>query len=177
MIDLKKLQDATEKAMKGDSTDLALYLAGVFESKVNESDDIKSASKLIAMLKKRWAGKDMEKYFIEKNQEWMKQLEKDLKDNKEFQAFKQNKNIKENKLRSIINTIIREELNEGYGMSLEDAKAEAKRISKEEGVIQHVEETEEGSGKYRVSDWYDSDLTVVSYEEGKEKENIRYYKR
>jgi len=80
------------------------------QPEVNEPDDIKSADKLFAILKKRWDGKDMEKYFIEKNQEWMKQLEKDLKDNKEFQAFKQNKNIKENKLRSIINTIIREEL-------------------------------------------------------------------
>jgi hypothetical protein len=61
---------------------------------------------------------------------------------------------------------VKESLNEGYGMSLEDAKAEAKRISREEGVVQHVEETEEGSGKYKVSDWYDSDLTVASYEDG-----------
>lgn len=57
-------------------------------------------------------------------------------------------------------------LNEGYGMSLKDAKEEAKRISKEEGVVQHVEETEERSEKYRVSDWYDSDLTVTSYKDG-----------
>lgn len=56
---------------------------------------------------------------------------------------------------------------EAYGMSLEDAKAEALKTSKEEGVVQHVEETEEGSGKYRVSDFYDSDLTVVSYENGR----------
>lgn len=60
------------------------------------------------------------------------------------------------------------ELNEGYGMSLADAKAEAERVSEEEGVVQHVEETEKGSGKYRVSDWYDSDLTVASYENGEE---------
>jgi hypothetical protein len=60
-------------------------------------------------------------------------------------------------------------LKEGYGgMSLKDAKEEAKRISKEEGVIQHVERTEEGSNKYRVSDWYDSDLTVASYNKGYE---------
>jgi HD superfamily phosphohydrolase len=60
-------------------------------------------------------------------------------------------------------------LKEGYGgMSLKDAKEEAKRISKEEGVVQHVERTEEGSNKYRVSDWYDSDLTVASYNKGYE---------
>ena len=60
-------------------------------------------------------------------------------------------------------------LKEGYGgMSLKDAKEEAKRISKEEGVVQHVERTEKGSNKYRVSDWYDSDLTVTSYNKGYE---------
>jgi hypothetical protein len=55
-------------------------------------------------------------------------------------------------------------INEGYGMSLEDAKAEAQRIATEENVVQHVEETREGSGEYRVSDWYDSDLTVATYD-------------
>lgn len=67
--------------------------------------------------------------------------------------------------------VSKNKMNEGYGMSLEDAKAEAQRVSDEEGVVQHVEETEEGSGKYRVSDWYDSDLTVASYEHGNLKEN------
>ena len=55
-------------------------------------------------------------------------------------------------------------INEGYGMSLEDAKAEAQRIATEEGVVQHVEETRKGSGEYRISDWYDSDLTVATYD-------------
>ena len=76
--------------------------------------------------------------------------------------------LKESKLRSLVRNLIKEELNEGYGMSLEDAKAEAQRISQEEGVVQHVEETSEGSGEYRVSDWYDSDLTVASYQNGME---------
>lgn len=62
--------------------------------------------------------------------------------------------------------VSKNKMNEGYGMSLEDAKAEAKFISDEEGVVQHVEETEEGSGMYRVSDFYNSDLTVASYENG-----------
>lgn len=64
--------------------------------------------------------------------------------------------------------VVKVSLKEGYGMSLKDAKEEAQRISKEEGVVQHVEETEEGSGEYRVSDWYDSDLTVASYQNGME---------
>ena len=38
-LDLDKLKDATEKAMKGDSTDLTLFLAGVFEGKEVESPE------------------------------------------------------------------------------------------------------------------------------------------
>jgi hypothetical protein len=64
------------------------------------------------------------------------------------------------------------QVNEDYErttyLSLEDAKFEAQQISDEEGVVQHVEETSEGSGEYRVSDFYDSDLTVASYENGME---------
>ena len=67
-----------------------------------------------------------------------------------------------------INILHTNAINEGYGMSLEDAKAEAQRISQEEGVVQHVEETSEGSEEYRVSDWYDSDLTVATYIRGME---------
>ena len=60
-------------------------------------------------------------------------------------------------------------LKEGYGgMSLKDAEEEAQRISEKEGVVQHVERTEKGSNKYRVSDWYDRDLTVKSYNKGYE---------
>ena len=67
-----------------------------------------------------------------------------------------------------INILHTNAINEGYGMSLEDAKAEAQHISQEEGVVQHVEKTSEGSEEYRVSDWYDSDLTVATYIRGME---------
>jgi hypothetical protein len=86
-------------------------------------------------------------------------------------------NLKEQKLRSIINSIIREELkNESYdyetqadlrGManeeSLEQAIQLAKAISRK-GVVQHVNQREDGS--YEVSDWYDSDTTAFSFENG-----------
>jgi hypothetical protein len=39
-LDLDKLKDATEKAMKGDSTDLTLFLAGVFEGKEVEEPSL-----------------------------------------------------------------------------------------------------------------------------------------
>jgi len=41
-------------------------------------------------------------------------------------------------------------------------------MSSEEGYVQHVNKTENG---YEVSDWYDSDTTVVSYENGEEINN------
>jgi len=55
-------------------------------------------------------------------------------------------------------------INEEYGMSLEDAKAEAQRESEEDGVSVHVNSV--GKGKYQVSYWFDSDSTVASYEDG-----------
>jgi hypothetical protein len=63
---------------------------------------------------------------------------------------------------------IAKEINEEYGMSLDDATTEAKRISAEEGVVQHVEEIPDAPGRFRVSDWYDSDYTVISFEDGRE---------
>ena len=51
---------------------------------------------------------------------------------------------------------------EAYGMSFEDAKAEAKRISDEEGgVAQHVNQV--GEDKFIVSDFFDADTTVASF--------------
>jgi len=85
--------------------------------------------------------------------------------------------LKENKLRSIINTIIREELkNESYdyetqadlrGMANEESLAQAIKLAKaisREGVVQYVNQREDGS--YEISDLYDSDSTVASYENG-----------
>jgi len=88
-------------------------------------------------------------------------------------------NLKENKLRSIISSIIREELkNESYdyetqadlrGMANSESLAQAIKLAKaisREGVVQHVNQREDGS--YEVSDWYDSDTTAFSYENGEE---------
>jgi hypothetical protein len=53
-------------------------------------------------------------------------------------------------------------LDEAYGMSFEEAKAEAKRISDEEGgAAQHVNQV--GEDKFIVSDFFDSDTTVASF--------------
>ena len=58
----------------------------------------------------------------------------------------------------------REKLKEGYGMSLEDAMKQAYEESLN-GYVQHVEDN--GDGTFKVSDWYDSDMTIVSFEDGR----------
>lgn len=73
--------------------------------------------------------------------------------------------LKEDKLREFISQAIREMM--GSDSELETAKDEA-RMNSEEGYVQHVNKTENG---YEVSDWYDSDTTVVSYENGEEINN------
>ena len=88
-------------------------------------------------------------------------------------------NLKESKLRSIISSIIREELkNESYdyetqadlrGMANEETLAQAIKLAKaisREGVVQHVNQREDGS--YEVSDEFDSDTTAFSYQNGVE---------
>jgi hypothetical protein len=54
-------------------------------------------------------------------------------------------------------------ISEGSGMSLVDAMKQAKEESKN-GYVQHVEDS--GDGTFSISDWYDSDTTVASYENG-----------
>lgn len=54
--------------------------------------------------------------------------------------------------------------------NLEAAKKEAQQISKKEGVVQHVNlwRIIHDVKEYEISDWYDSDSTVASYENGRE---------
>jgi hypothetical protein len=59
-------------------------------------------------------------------------------------------------------------LNE-YGSSdyiedFEEAKEYAQKMSSQHGVVQHVNEIP--SGGYKISDWYDADTTLASYENG-----------
>lgn len=48
---------------------------------------------------------------------------------------------------------------------LNAVKEKARQISKEEGVAQHV--NDRGNGNYQVSDWFDSDTTIASFENGR----------
>ena len=55
-------------------------------------------------------------------------------------------------------------LDEAVDTELEDAKEEARRES-ENGYVQHVNKSSHG---YSISDWYDADSTVASYENGEQ---------
>jgi len=57
-------------------------------------------------------------------------------------------------------------LNESSTNNFEEIKQKAQRISKEEGVAQHVNKISDNN--YQVSDWYDNDSTIISYENGEE---------
>ena len=55
-LDLNKLKVATEKAMKGDSTDLAMLMAGIFEAdELEEADDMALVADLEAELKEEYS--------------------------------------------------------------------------------------------------------------------------
>jgi len=56
-------------------------------------------------------------------------------------------------------------LHESEESKLDIAKKEAQRISKEEGVTQHVNKV--GKEDYKVENWYDANTTVASYENGR----------
>lgn len=60
--------------------------------------------------------------------------------------------------------VIKQSLNEN--MDLNTAKSKAQKISKEEGVVQHVNRI--SNNKYSVQDFYDDDSTIISYENGKQ---------
>jgi hypothetical protein len=76
-------------------------------------------------------------------------------------------NLEENKMREFVSQMIKEIMNESPNDELEAAKDEA-RMNSEEGYVQHVNKTEDG---YEISDWYDDDTTVYSYENGEEINN------
>ena len=84
-----------------------------------------------------------------------------------FAAGLTKEDLEEQKLRSVISKMIKEIINESPNNELEAAKDEA-RMSSEEGYVQHVNKTKDG---YEVSDWYDDDTTVYSYENGEEINN------
>jgi hypothetical protein len=70
---------------------------------------------------------------------------------------------------SIFNKSLTENDITEYGTSdyiedFEEAKKYAQAMSEKHGVVQHVNEVP--SGGYKVSDWYDSDTTLASYENG-----------
>lgn len=69
-----------------------------------------------------------------------------------------------------------DELDESHDDGLEAAHKKAKQISADHGVVQHIERDPE-TGHHSVSDWYDSDTTVATYNNGKLREDMSESKK
>lgn len=85
----------------------------------------------------------------------------------------QDRFVKENKNQNMKAKLVKESLNEYYDPEpdeLSKIKMEARKISGEEGVVQHVNEIR--PGVYTISDWYDSEKTIISYENGRIVESV-----
>lgn len=83
--------------------------------------------------------------------------------------------LDENDIQAEIEGVWNENLNENKVARIEtfqDAVEYAQRISKEEGVVQHIEETPQGD--YKIVDWYDADKTIMSFENGRELNEIEH---
>lgn len=69
---------------------------------------------------------------------------------------------------------IKEEVEQNKNLS--DAHAKAREVSKKEGVVQHVEKNPK-TGHHTVSDFYDADKTVATYNNGKLKESAAWERK
>jgi len=80
--------------------------------------------------------------------------------------------VTENKIEDMKARLVKESMDEYMDNVQEDERAyalayqEAKQMSREEGVAQHVNKIRDGV--YKVEDWFDSDKTVTSFENGRE---------
>jgi hypothetical protein len=161
--------DQMEKVKLGESRNLGKYLfKKITRKKLREASPNK-ASYIIS----KSGSKSNPTYVLEKP-DGSEQLDMFFDSEQDAKAYAEKKGLKiisstnETKLRSLISKIIKEELNE-YGTSdyfseYGDAVKYAEDISSKEGVVQHVNELPDGT--YKVSDWYDSDTTVISFENG-----------
>lgn len=90
---------------------------------------------------------------------------------KEVKDEFKNDKMKKINLRESINKIIIEELKsikkENFDSELSKWEQKAKKLSKDELGVVHVNFSDDGGGeKWELSDWFDSDYTVASYEDG-----------
>jgi hypothetical protein len=83
--------------------------------------------------------------------------------------FKKDK-MEKIKLKESIDKLIKEELesikNENYGSELSKWEQKAQKLSKDELGVVHVNFLHDNDEKWELSDWFDSDYTVASYEDG-----------
>jgi hypothetical protein len=168
--------DQMEKVKLGESRNLGKYLfKKITRKKLREASPNK-ASYIIS----KSGSKSNPTYVLEKP-DGSEQLDMFFDSEQDAKAYAEKKGLKiisstnETKLRSLISKIIKESYDYETQAdlrhmrneeSLSDAIEQAEKTSREEGVVQHVNELPDGS--YEVSDWYDADTTVFSFENGRE---------
>lgn len=96
-------------------------------------------------------------------------LKDDGMDETDIAAWLEDQGLSTKEATIIASNVCKNKLDENEDIDLNSpefkaAMEEAERISKEEGVVQHVETA--GNGKYKVSDWFDADKTIASFENG-----------
>jgi uncharacterized protein DUF3008 len=162
----KEIKQDVEKQNTGINEASSTVSGGnyAFEKPLGYTDDIKNVSKEIDTEKEK---KDMEKV----------EVALPGKEKRAYGKFKPagygvsnptGKPTKNDKIKKPFypggNVINKTELNENTNLEL--IKNKAQQISKEEGVAQHVNIV--SNDNYTVSDFFDSENTVVSYENGRE---------
>lgn len=147
-LDPKKVADPVEF--------WALYATSFYERLFGKMDDPKLVEKIYNRIRQSpkltKRAKEALKFFY--------MLRMDELENPDFWEQQQGKKLRESMKAKLIREYYDPEPDE-----LSIAKMEAQKISKEEGVTQHVNEIR--PGVYRVEDWYDDEITVASYENGR----------
>jgi hypothetical protein len=121
-------------------------------------------------------GKHAAKVLKKRQDDGEKSSEKNLKDKDYNLTREQKEQLVRQYVRRKIEKVLHEQSNESPDLAqvasqlkivvanLKKASAEAQRLSRESGVTQHVNHM--GGGKFDVSNWFDSDNTVSSFEFG-----------
>jgi hypothetical protein len=122
-------------------------------------------------------GKHAAKVLKKRQDDGEKSSEKNLKDKYYNLTREQKERLVREYVRRKIEKVLYEQSNESSDLAqvssqlqdvvanLKKATTEAQRLSREQGVTQHVNHI--GNGKFDVSNWFDSDNTVSSFEFGR----------
>jgi hypothetical protein len=132
--------------------------------------DIKDSDRMYDVSGEKHDPKRAAKVMSKRQDDDEKENKKNIKDKIENLTREQKERLVREYIRRRIKNVLKEQSTFSDDLkrvhdNLTRAMKEAQRISKEEGVGQHVNHI--GKGQFDVSDWYDSDNTVASFDRGR----------